>query len=134
MVISDDKTFFCLKIQIEKDADWIHSVSIYLPYVPLILGQLLDLKSPPKLKLSQYWWDIWLGVIRSPAWRVFISWSWTKTDFFDPLPPHLLVIEWSHNWLCSAKNTWTMVVNRVLMMIFTDRYGLIFSCFPINFY
>ena len=31
-----------------------------------------------------------------PAWTVFIPWAWTKTDIFDPLPPHLfhVVIEW----------------------------------------
>ena len=46
-MVSDEKTFFCQKIQIEKDA-----------VNTLILGQRLDLKSPPKLKLSQYWWDI----------------------------------------------------------------------------
>ena len=35
--------------------------------------------------------------IPSPTWTVFIPWAWTKTDIFDPLPPHLVhvVIEWS---------------------------------------
>ena len=56
-----------------------------------------------------------------PAWTIFMPWAWTKTDIFDPLPPHLAhvtVIEWplSH-WLL----TMFFTSNEILLTNFLLR-------------
>ena len=49
-----------------------------------------DLVKPIRWHSTTTWTEICHFLAPPPAWTVFIPYRATKTDIFDPLPPHLV--------------------------------------------
>ena len=54
-----------------------------------------------------------------PAWTVFISWAWTKTDIFDHFPPHLVHVVVECPLICSCNDCMTWKVTILILDIRT---------------
>ena len=66
------------------------------------------------------------------AWTVFITWAWTKTDIFDPLPLYLVHVvnecplsPYVPQIISEVSNSWThlyFILNRLITVGFINLY------------